>query len=109
MHYAHAGVMARARILFIRSRTTCVFRIFVTSVQLINREYLAFPPVNFFKKSLHFLTVAVPLYCPFLLKSVRAKFLYLEKLKISIYWQNRLNDPMFQFFSVFSMFQFSVS
>ena len=65
VHYAHAGVMARARILFIRPRTTPVF--FVTSAQLINREFLAFPLGNFLKKSPHFLTVAVPLYCPFLL------------------------------------------
>ena len=44
-----------------------LFRIFVTSAQLINREFLAFPLGNFFKKSPHFLTAAVPLYCPFLL------------------------------------------
>ena len=66
--YAHASVMARARILPIRPRTTRVFRISVTSAQLINREFLAFSSVNFFKKSPHFLTVAVPLYCPFLVK-----------------------------------------
>ena len=49
VYYAHAGVMARARIWLIRSRTTRVFRIFVTSAQLINREFLAFPSVNFLK------------------------------------------------------------
>ena len=42
VHYAHARVMARARVLHIRPRTTRVFRIFVTSMQLINREFLAF-------------------------------------------------------------------
>ena len=47
VHYAHAGVMARARILLTRPRITRVFRIFVTSAQLINREFLAFPSVNF--------------------------------------------------------------
>ena len=35
-----------------RHRTTRVFRIFVTSAQLINREFLAFPSVNFFKNRL---------------------------------------------------------
>ena len=49
---------------------------------------------NFFKKSPHFLTVAVPLYYLFL-KSVRANFYYKEKLQISKYWQNRLDNPMF--------------
>ena len=49
----------------ILTRTTRVFLIFVTSAQLINREFLTFPSVNFFKKSPHFLTVAVPLYRPF--------------------------------------------
>ena len=44
--------MARARILLTRPRTTRVFRIFVTSAQLINREFLAFPSVNFFKNRL---------------------------------------------------------
>ena len=62
VYYAHASVMARARILLILTRTMRVFLIFVTSAQLINREFLAFPSVNFFKKSPHFLTVAVPLY-----------------------------------------------
>ena len=52
VHYAHAGVMARACILLIRPRTTRVFRIFVTSTQLINREFLAFPSVNYFKNRL---------------------------------------------------------
>ena len=52
VRYAHASVMARARILLIRPRTTRVFRIFVTSAQLINREFLAFPSVNFFKNRL---------------------------------------------------------
>ena len=52
VHYAHAGVMARARILLTRPRITRVFRIFVTSAQLINREFLAFPSVNFFKNRL---------------------------------------------------------
>ena len=68
--------MARARILLILTRTTRVFLIFVTSAQLINREFLTFPSVNFFQKSAHFLTVAVPLYRPFLLKPVTAKLLY---------------------------------
>ena len=35
-----------------RHRTTRVFRIFVTSAQLINREFLAFPSVNFSKNRL---------------------------------------------------------
>ena len=51
MHYVHAGVMARARILFIQPRTTRVFRI-VTSAQLINYDFLAFPSVNSFKNRL---------------------------------------------------------
>ena len=51
-HYAHAGVMARERILLTRPRTTRVFRIFVTPTQLINREPLAFPSVNFYKNRL---------------------------------------------------------
>ena len=42
VHYAHAGVMARGRILHIRPRTTRVFRIFVTSTQLIIREFSRF-------------------------------------------------------------------
>ena len=50
--YAHAGVMAHARILLMLTRTTRVFLIFVTSAQLINREFLAFPSVNFFKNRL---------------------------------------------------------
>ena len=36
----------------ILTRTTRVFLIFVTSAQLINREFLAFPSVNFFKNRL---------------------------------------------------------
>ena len=52
VYYAHAGVMARARILLILTRTTRVFLIFVTSAQLINREFLAFPSGNFFKNRL---------------------------------------------------------
>ena len=68
VRYAHASVMARARILLIRPRTTRVFPNFVTPAQLINREFLAFPWANFFFKSPYFLTVAVPLYCPFLVK-----------------------------------------
>ena len=47
VHYAHAGVMACARVLLTRSRTTRVLQIFVTSAQLINRKFLAFPSVNF--------------------------------------------------------------
>ena len=47
-HYAHAGVMARARILLVRPQTMRVFRIFVTSTRLINREFLVFPSVHFF-------------------------------------------------------------
>ena len=39
-------------ILLIRPRTTHVFWIFVTSTQFINREFLAFPSVNFFKTRL---------------------------------------------------------
>ena len=66
-------MMARARILLVL-RTTRVF--LITSAQFINREFLAFPSINFFKKSPHFLTAGVPLYRPFLLKSVRAKLLY---------------------------------
>ena len=50
--------MSRARILLIRPRTTRVFRIFVTSTYLINREFLAFPSVIFFKKWPHFLQEA---------------------------------------------------
>ena len=61
-----AGVMTRARILLVRPQATRVFRIFVTSTWLINREFLVFPSVHFFKKLPHFLAVAVPLYCPFL-------------------------------------------
>ena len=52
VHYAHAGVMAHARILLILTRTTRVFLIFVTSAQLINHEFLAFPTVIFFKNRL---------------------------------------------------------
>ena len=48
----HASVMARARILLILTRTMRVFLIFVTSAQLINREFLAFPSGNFFKNRL---------------------------------------------------------
>ena len=51
VRYEHASVMARARILLVRPLTTRVFRIFVTSTQLINREFLAFPSVNFLKKN----------------------------------------------------------
>ena len=42
VYYAHAGMMATMR----------VFLIFVTSAQLINREFLAFPSENFFKNRL---------------------------------------------------------
>ena len=52
VHYAHAGVMAHARILLMLTRTTRVFLIFVTSAQLINREFLAFPSVNSCKNRL---------------------------------------------------------
>ena len=52
MLYVHAGVSARACILLTRPQTTRVFRIVVTSAQLINREFLAFPSVNFFKNRL---------------------------------------------------------
>ena len=52
VHYAHAGVMAHARILLMLTRTTRVFLIFVTSAQLINREFLAFSSVNFCKNRL---------------------------------------------------------
>ena len=52
VQYAHAGVVVRARILLIRPPTTRVFRIFVTSTWLINREFLAFPSVIFFKNRL---------------------------------------------------------
>ena len=52
VHYAHEDVMACARILLTRSRITRVFPIFVTSAQLINREFLAFLSVNFFKNRL---------------------------------------------------------
>ena len=52
VYYAHAGVMAPARILLILTRTMRVFLIFVTSAQLINREFLAFPSENFFKNRL---------------------------------------------------------
>ena len=68
MHYAHAGVMAGTRISLVGPRATRVSPIFVTSAQLSNREFLAFPSVNFFLKSPNFLTVAVPLYCPFFVK-----------------------------------------
>ena len=67
-HYAYAGVIARALILLVRSQTTRVFRIFVTTTRLINREFLVFPSVHFFKKLPHFLADAVPLYCPILVK-----------------------------------------
>ena len=50
----------------VRPQNTRVFRIFVTSTRLINREFLVFPSVHFLKKMPHFLAVAVPLYCPFL-------------------------------------------
>ena len=49
VHYAHAGVMAHARILLMLTRTT---RVFLTSAQLINREFLAFSSVNFCKNRL---------------------------------------------------------
>ena len=52
VHYAHAGVMARARIMLLRPRTRRVFPIFVTSAQLINRKFLAFLTVIFFKNHL---------------------------------------------------------
>ena len=51
--YAHAGVMVRARIMFLRPWATRVLRIFVMSAQLINREYLAFPSVKRFKSRLN--------------------------------------------------------
>ena len=49
VHHAHVGGMARARILLILTRTTRFFLIFVTSAQLINREFLAIPLVIFLK------------------------------------------------------------
>ena len=51
--YAHAGVMVRERILFLRLWATRVFRIFVMSAQLINREYFAFSSVKLFQSRLN--------------------------------------------------------
>ena len=52
VHYAYAGLMTRGRILFIRPRATPGFRIFVTSVQLTNSEFLVSPSVIFLKNRL---------------------------------------------------------
>ena len=104
MHNAHAGVMARARTLLIRLRTTSVFLIFnfVTSTQLLNREFLAFPSVNFFQKSPHFLSVAIPLYCPFFVK-ISCKSLIRSSVKKNYRFQNiGKTDPMFLDFKMFS-------
>ena len=76
VYYAQAGVMARARILLILTRTTRVFLIFVTSAQLINREFLAFPSGNFFKNRLISLQLLYLYTVLFLLKTVRANLLY---------------------------------
>ena len=51
MHYAHADVMARAYFAHMTPNHAC-FSDFATSAQLINREFLAFPSVNFFKNRL---------------------------------------------------------
>ena len=53
MHDAHAGVMARAYFVYTTLSHASAFRIFMTLAQLINREYLAFPTVNFFKNRLN--------------------------------------------------------
>ena len=53
----------------LRSVERSVSAIFVASVPLINLDFLEFP-------SFAICTVAIPLYCHFLLKPVRVKFLY---------------------------------
>ena len=55
LHYAHAGVMARALILLVTPRTTRAFPIFVTSRQQkskINREFSRVSFGQFFKNRL---------------------------------------------------------
>ena len=54
MHYAHAGVMASARILHLRPRTMRVLPIFVTSAQekgRINRDFFRVSLCQVFFKS----------------------------------------------------------
>ena len=74
-HYAHAGIMARARITRIYSLDSRVFLDFC-DVSAIKREFLAFPSVIFFKNRLiskqsQYLCTVI-----FLSKSVRAQLLY---------------------------------
>jgi len=71
---------------------TRVFLIFVTSRAKINANFLAFPSVNFFLIWLICNHLQSLLNTLFLLKSVRANLIYLEKWQIAEYWKNRLNN-----------------
>ena len=82
--------MARARITPIYSPESRLFFGF-----LWRREFLAFPLVNVLKITSFLNSCSTFILSLSLLKSVRAKFLYEEKLQISKYWHNRLNEPMF--------------